>query len=72
MAGDLDKELVSFVYSDYKAENTELVGAGGKEIWTFKALKEGETEINFQYVRPWEKDVVPEITKRYAIIIKAK
>lgn len=72
LTGDLDKELVSFVSSDYKIENTEFVGVGSMEIWTFKALKEGETEINFQYVRPWEKDVVPAITKKYTVIIKAK
>jgi predicted secreted protein len=72
LEGNLDKEMLSLVSSDYKIENTELVGVGGKEIWTFKTLREGSTEINFQYVRPWEKDVVPAITKRYTIIIKAK
>jgi len=29
-------------------------GAAGKEIWTFKALKQGESTISMEYSRPWE------------------
>jgi predicted secreted protein len=36
-----------------------MVGAGGKEIWTFKALGSGKTTIDMEYVRPWEKRVEP-------------
>ena len=31
-----------------------IVGAGGKEVWTFTALKKGTTEITMEYSRPWE------------------
>jgi len=30
------------------------VGASGEEIWTFKALKEGESTISMEYSRPWK------------------
>ena len=29
-------------------------GTPSKEIWTFKALKEGESTISMEYSRPWE------------------
>ena len=29
-------------------------GTPGQEIWTFKALKEGESTISMEYSRPWE------------------
>jgi inhibitor of cysteine peptidase len=35
-------------------ENTSLMGAPGKEIWTFKALKKGTSTITMEYSRPWE------------------
>ncbi len=35
-------------------EGTEVVGAAGKEVWTFKAVKKGETTVSMEYGRPWE------------------
>ena len=35
-------------------ENTSLVGAPGKEVWTFKALKKGTSTVTMEYSRPWE------------------
>jgi inhibitor of cysteine peptidase len=32
----------------------EIPGAAGKEIWTFKALKEGTSTASLEYSRPWE------------------
>jgi inhibitor of cysteine peptidase len=32
------------------------VGAGGKEIFRFRALAAGVTEIAFAYRRPWDKE----------------
>lgn len=29
-------------------------GTAGKEIWTFKALKQGESTISMEYSQPWE------------------
>jgi len=30
------------------------VGAGGKEVWTFIALKAGTTTLSMEYSQPWE------------------
>jgi inhibitor of cysteine peptidase len=35
-------------------QNTNVVGAPGSEVWTFKALKKGTTTIHMDYSRPWE------------------
>jgi predicted secreted protein len=31
-----------------------MVGVGGTETWTFKALKSGHAEIQLRYIRSWE------------------
>ena len=36
-----------------------LVGAGGVETWTFRAVAAGRTRLTFSYARPWEKGVPP-------------
>ena len=33
---------------------TGIVGAAGQDVWTFKALKEGESTVSMEYSRPWE------------------
>ena len=35
-------------------EDTGVVGAAGKEVWTFKALKQGTSTVYMEYSRPWE------------------
>lgn len=35
-------------------EETGVVGAPGKDVWSFKALKKGTTEVSMEYSRPWE------------------
>ena len=35
-------------------EDTGMVGAPGKEVWTFRALKKGTSTISMEYGRPWE------------------
>jgi predicted secreted protein len=51
---------VAFPYRkqvDQKYEPPEeggMVGASGKEIRTFKALKKGESSISMEYSQPWD------------------
>lgn len=35
-------------------EESGMVGAPGKEVWVFKALKKGTSTISLEYSRPWE------------------
>jgi inhibitor of cysteine peptidase len=47
-----------------------LVGAPGKEVWTFKALKKGTSTINLEYSRPWEGGEQGEWTFNLTVVIK--
>jgi predicted secreted protein len=37
----------------YVAPTSNLMGAGGKEIWAFKVLAAGTTTLNMEYSQPW-------------------
>jgi len=39
---------------EYVAPQTGLMGASGKEVWTFKASKAGTCEVSMNYSQPWE------------------
>ncbi|MCX7878969.1 MAG: protease inhibitor I42 family protein, partial [Ignavibacteria bacterium] len=35
-----------------------VIGAGGTEVWSFRAKKKGNVTLNFYYMRPWENEAV--------------
>ena len=39
---------------DFQEPKGNVVGAAGKEVWTFEAVGKGTTEIQMEYSRPWE------------------
>ena len=43
-----------FVEADQVSGSEPMVGASGKDVWTFKALDKGITTIAMEYGRPWE------------------
>ena len=55
-------ELVEQTYElgDYAKE--DVVGAGGTELFRFKALKSGTVQITFDYQRPWEDESIDQKT----------
>jgi inhibitor of cysteine peptidase len=44
-------EVLDLVDSEYVAPDTDLVGAGGEEVWTFVATGEGTTALAMSYQR---------------------
>jgi inhibitor of cysteine peptidase len=48
--GVLEKQSNTFE----EPEESGTVGAPGKEVWVFKALKKGTSTISMEYSRPWE------------------
>jgi len=44
-AKPLDESAIQLISSEYLADKTRLVGAGGKQVWIFKALKEGRVNL---------------------------
>ena len=45
-------------------------GAGGEEVWTFKALKKGAAEVSMEYSRPWEGGETAEWTFVLTVVVK--
>jgi inhibitor of cysteine peptidase len=70
LAQPSNREFLKLINSTYRAPITELVGAGGKEIWSFKALSVGQRTILLEYVRPWEKGKEPVKTVTFTVNIQ--
>ena len=51
-------ELVGESYEPGEYAKQGLIGAGGTELFRFRALKSGETEITMVYKRSWEAEVL--------------
>jgi len=65
----LDPNILELVSSEYRPTETKLVGAGGKEVWTFKAVGAGKAKLSLKYVRPWEKDAKPAEREDFIIVV---
>jgi inhibitor of cysteine peptidase len=55
---------------DNLAPTSDLMGAPGKEVWTFKALEKGTTVIAMEYSRPWENGEQAEWTFDLTVTVK--
>ena len=65
-----DDTVLSNTGNEYISPQTTLVvGAGGKEEWTFKALKKGTSTISMGYSRPWE-STPPAETFDLTVVVK--
>ncbi len=69
LAQPLSNSIIELLCDEYQVSKTGLIGAGGKEIWTFKSISSGETIISMKYIRPWEKDVPPVGNVQFRIIV---
>ena len=70
LAKPLDGKIVVPVTNDYVRSNTGRIGAGGHEVWIFKAVGQGQAEISLKYVRSWEKDRPPAQTNVLTVVVK--
>jgi len=53
-----DGSVIKQVSHMFAGPGTNVPGAPGEEVWTFKALKKGTTTISMEYSRPWiEEDI---------------
>lgn len=66
----LDESILQLIDSKYIPYKSRRIGADGKQLWTFKALKAGQVTIFFKYVRSWEKDTPPQREQSIKIIVK--
>lgn len=70
LAQNSDETVLSKTGNKYIAPQTTLMGAPGKEEWTFKALKKGNSTISIVYSRPWETDTPPAQTFDLTVVVK--
>jgi inhibitor of cysteine peptidase len=70
LAKPLNKRIIELLSTEYRVSETGLVGAGGKEVWKFRAVNRGKTMISMKYIRPWEKDVPPEKNVQFRVVIR--
>lgn len=63
--------VVVYVDNAYVAATSDpqIVGGGGTDTFTFKAVGEGTTTITLTYARPWE-SVPPAQTKTITVTVK--
>jgi len=59
-------KLVNSIYMPYETASN-IVGSGGVQIFTFKAIKRGFSRITFEYQRPWAETVPPIKVETYNI-----
>lgn len=64
-----DPSYIQLVSSSYKPNKTTsgIVGSGGVQIFKFKAVKPGKTEIVMQYKKSWENSPINEKTYKITI-----
>jgi inhibitor of cysteine peptidase len=59
LAAPLDTKVIDFMKTEYIANEPQVMGSGGTEVWSFRAIGAGSAKIELKYVRPWEKDADP-------------
>jgi inhibitor of cysteine peptidase len=49
---------------------TRMVGVGGTTVFHYTATGPGQTQLRFEYRRPWEKGVPPVQTVQYTVSVR--
>ncbi|MBN2169179.1 MAG: protease inhibitor I42 family protein [Actinobacteria bacterium] len=68
LAEEPDPKMLTKVWEDTYVHDLKP-GAENVQVFKFKALAEGSTELKFQYSRPWETDVAPEKTHMVSVTV---
>ena len=69
LAEGFNAAVVKSFGSEYAAPSDGLVGQGGTETWTFKALARGKTTLALEYARPWEKGIPPAKRQTFKVVV---
>jgi inhibitor of cysteine peptidase len=65
-----DKTVMQQTDHKYQPPATAIPGAGGKEVWTFKALKAGQSTISMEYRRPFDPTAAPAKTFSLTLVVQ--
>ena len=69
LAEPLDESVVQFEAQEYKSEQSNAEGAGGFDVWTFKATSPGTSQIVLGYYPPDGSDI-PDQTATFTLIVQ--
>jgi inhibitor of cysteine peptidase len=71
IVGELDKNVIEFVSKEYQSTSAPgMVGGGGLDTWTFKAIAVGEAEITLGSYPPSDTDADPAQTQVFHVSVK--
>lgn len=74
LARPLDEDILMLIGSEYlqptPSSKTPVMGAGGREVWSFRALSPGQAEISLEYVRAWEKGSRPAESAAFRVVVR--
>jgi len=59
-----------FTPPEYTGDSPPAPGSPGQEVWTFKALKPGESTISMEYDQPWEGGMKAAWTFVLTVVVK--
>jgi inhibitor of cysteine peptidase len=65
-----DKTIIEQTNHESVAPATNALGAAGREVWTYRAMKAGTTEISTEYSRPWIGGEKAEWTFKLTLTVK--
>ena len=61
---------VEHVSTEYTADEPVMPGSGGVDVWAFKAIASGETQITLGHYPPGVTEGVPEQSVTFSVIVK--
>lgn len=71
LGDELPADVLTLVINEYQGAETDLVGAGGQDIWVFQATGPGKAVIGLEYLRPWERDSESVKTVKFTVLVKS-
>ena len=63
-------EQVDHKYVALEGKSPPPPGTPGQEVWTFKAIKVGQSAVSVEYGQPWEGGMKSEWTFALTVLVK--
>jgi predicted secreted protein len=70
LATPLDPSSLNLIGNVYHESTSGKVGASGEEVWTFSAQAPGTVQLDFEYVRSFEKTAPPAKAAKFSVVVE--
>jgi predicted secreted protein len=70
LATPLDPVILNLIGNVYHESTSGKVGASGEEVWTFSTQTQGTVQLNFEYIRSFEKTAPAAKTAKFSVVIE--